>query len=303
MIKKLISDAKHIVLVSHIKPDADTLGSASAFYSYLLSLHKKVTFVCKSDIKKNFLVIPWVEKIKKELPKRYDLIIYFDCSAKQRSGFDVEVDINIDHHLTNTKYAKLNIINQNAISTTYVVYELFKKLEVKINRKIATALYAGLIDDSDMFSLDSVDGTTFAFAKELIEFGANHKNVVKYLQKYSTLSSLKLQSYMFLEMELLHNAKVAVFSVTKELLEKTGALEEDCEIALQKALELPTVKMSILFVEKNNADIKVSLRSFENDVLKIALKYGGGGHTVRAGCDFKNSDIDKIKEKILKEVV
>jgi len=298
-----ITNAKFIALIAHVKPDADSLGSCSAIYTYMLQLHKKVVFVCKTkEISKKFEVIPWVNKIKSDIPKGVDLVITCDVASKKRIGFDIDVDINIDHHSSNEKFANLNIVNPNAISTTEVVYDIFQSLHVKINPKIATALYCGLLDDSDMFSSSKVNGTTFALAKELINFGANHKSVVKYLQKYSTLSSLRLYGKMFMQMELLYNAEVALFEVSREILQQTGAIEEECEEALEKALELSTVNISILLVEKQDGGIKVSFRSDGKNVLDIASKFGGGGHIIRSGCDFKDKDINQVKKIILDEV-
>ncbi len=300
---ELVNAASHIAVVAHERPDADSLGSASALYSFMLQLHKKVSFVCKSDIERRFFVIPWTDRIKHRLGTE-DLVVVSDSASLERVGLYINAKIvNIDHHVTNTMYGDLNIVQSEAIATTEVVYSLFKKLEIKVNAKMATALYAGILEDSDGFGSPRTDGTTFALAKELIELGAKHYDVVKYLQKYSTLSHLRLLGAMLLDMRLLHEATTALFVVEYTMLERYGARYEDAEEALERALEMPTVELSLLVLQKKEGSIKVSLRSEKFDCGALAVKFGGGGHKERAGCELESVlSLQEAAERILQEV-
>ncbi|SFV50393.1 FIG146085: 3'-to-5' oligoribonuclease A, Bacillus type [hydrothermal vent metagenome] len=299
----MIKEASYIAVVAHKDPDADSLGSASAIYSFCLQLHKKVSFVCVSEIQRHFFILPWVDRIKHSFGSE-DLLIVCDAASWERVGLDKRGKvINIDHHITNKHYGDLNIIKDDAIATTEVVYDLFRELDVKINEKMATALYAGVVDDSDSFSSSKTDSATFALAKELIELGAKHKDVVKYLQKYSTLSHLRLLGAMLLDMRLLKDATIALFEVEYVKFKRYGADYEDAKEALERALELPTVKTSILILEKEDGSIKISLRSCEVDCASVAIRFGGGGHSERAGCEFGHDvSIQEAREKILEEV-
>ena len=300
---ELVDDASYVAVVAHERPDADSLGSASAFYSLILQLHKKVSFVCKSEIERRFFVIPWVDRIKHSFGGE-DLVIVCDSASLERIGLECDAKIvNVDHHATNTMYGELNIVQNDAIATAQVVHALFKEMDAKINAKMATALYAGLLEDSDGFSSARIDGTTFALAKELIELGAKHKDVVKYLQKYSTLSHLRLLGAMLLEMQLLRDATTALFIVEYAMLERYGARYEDAEEALERALELPTVELSLLLLQKKEGDVKVSLRSEKFDCAAIAVKFGGGGHKERAGCELSGGvSLQEATKRILEEV-
>jgi len=300
---ELVKAASHIAVVAHERPDADSLGSASAIYTFCLQLHKKVSFVCKSDIQKRFFFIPWSERIKHNFGGE-DLLIVCDSASLERIGLKCTAKIiNLDHHATNTMYGDCNIIDSNAIATAEVVYSLFKELGVKVNAKMATALYAGIVDDSNGFTSPRTNGTTFALAKELIELGAKHNDVVKYLQKYSTLSHLRLLGAMLLDMQLLKDATVALFEVEYAMLERYGAYYEDAEEALERSLELPSVALGVLVLQKKDGTIKVSLRSEKFDCAAIAAKFGGGGHKERAGCEMDESlSLTDATEKILEEV-
>ncbi len=300
---ELVRNASHIAVLAHERPDADSLGSASALYSLMLQMHKKVSFVCKSEVEKRFDVIPWTERIKHALGAE-DLLIACDAASMERLGLQSEAKIiNIDHHATNTMFGELNIVKPDAISTTQVVFALFEALDVKINAKMATALYAGLIEDSDDFRSPRTDGTTFALAKELIEYGAKHHEVIKYLRKYSTLSHLRLLGAMLLDMKLIHEATIALFVVEYTMLKRYGAQYEDAEEAIERALGLPTVELSMLVLQKRDATVKVSLRSEKYDCAAIAIRFGGGGHKERAGFELSDGvSLEQAVTKILQEV-
>lgn len=306
-ILKKIEEANHIVVISHINPDADSIGSASAVYTHLLRLHKKVSFFCVTkNINQKLSFIPWFDKIKDSFPKSADLAICLDCANKDRIGIDIECDtINIDHHKSNTNYADINLVDASSISTTKVLYDFFKTNDIKINPKMATALYAGALDDSDGFLDDMVDGTTFAFVKELIDNGANYKECNKYIKKYLTLAAFRLKAIMYQKMSLHCDARVAVFLVDEDDMKASGAMKEDCENALEEALYLPSVEVSVLIKLNQNLSIKGSLRSCSNlDVSKIATYYGGGGHNARAGFTIASGMMqEEVKNQILKLII
>ena len=301
---KRIDEAKHVVVIAHINPDADSIGSASAVYTYLLTLHKKVSFFCATkNINQKLSFIPWFDKIRDSFPSSADLAISLDCGDINRLGTDLDCDlINIDHHESNSKYGLYNLVDSTSISTTKIVFELFKNSNISINKKMATALYAGLLDDSNSFLSDDVDGMTFAIAKELIDSGADYKLCNKFIKKYQSLAALKLKAIMLLDMKLHNSAKVAVFIVTSEDMQRSGAAGEDCEIALEESLFLPTVEVALLLKENKDLSIKGSLRSScKVDVSKIASVFGGGGHKSRAGFIVREENtLDTLEKKIIK---
>lgn len=306
-----IEKASHIVLISHPTPDADSIGSASAMYSFLLQNHKKVSWFCKSEIiNHKFSFIPWFENIRATFPTSADLAISLDCADKKRLGVDVECDlINIDHHITNSSYGDINLVKTSSISTTEILHDFFKENGVKINKKMATALYAGLLDDSDAFLSDEVDGTTFALAKELIERGADFKLCNKNIIKSVSLAALRLKAVMFKNMSLEFDARVALFCVSDEEMRVTGAVSEDCEAALEESLNLIHVEAALLLKQNSDFTIKGSLRSSSTlDCAKIAANFGGGGHMRRAGFDIESRvPLDEIRREVLnlikKEIV
>lgn len=299
---KAIAQAEHIVLVAHVNPDADTLGSASAFYTYLMRLHKKVTLFCATErIDPRLAFLPWFDKIRHQFPAKADLVVSFDCGAKARLGREIDASIiNIDHHKSNEHYGLFNCIDVSAISTTQVLFDLFNQEKIKINPKMATALYAGLLDDSHAFLAPKSDARSFKMAAHLAEAGAEIQRCSDALFHFNSLAALRLKGLMLSQMQLLFEAEVVVHLVDREMMLQSGAKEVDCEAALQESMGLPHTRLALLLRENRDGSIKGSLRSVgERDVEKIAQCFGGGGHHHAAGFNVKGVGMHDLYAELL----
>ena len=209
-----IDKAKHIV----IEVDSDFLASASALYTHILRLHKKVSLVCTSkDIDNKLSFLPWFDKVKS-------------------TGYS-SADLNISLNMSSSQ-----------------LYELFKENNIKPNQKMATALYAGLLQETKGFLNSSLNGTIFAAAKELIEYGAEFNICNDFILKSTTLSQLRLKAVMLQNMSLHENAKVAHMKISDDELKATGAKVDDCYEVLLEALKLPYVK-EVLLLKSDDKDI------------------------------------------------
>ncbi|EDZ61456.1 putative phosphoesterase [Sulfurimonas gotlandica GD1] len=216
-----IDNAKYVMIVA----DAKNLSNASALYTYILRLHKKVSLVCETkNIDNKLSFLPWFEKIKSVKVSSADFIIELDIGSLE-------------------------------------LYSLFKNNDIKINNKMATALYGGLLQESEGFLNSAVNGTTFAVAKELIECGADYKTSNRFIMKRTTLCAIRLKALMLKNMILQNSAKAAVFCISKDDLKSTGAELEDCDESMQEALMLPHVELAILLDIDN-----------EYEVLKLKVK-------------------------------
>ncbi|MGB5965383.1 MAG: DHH family phosphoesterase [Sulfurimonadaceae bacterium] len=297
-----IENAQHIVLIAHIDPDADSFGAASAMYTHLMRLEKKVTLFCVTEqINPRLSFLPWFDKMRHQFPKSADLAISFDCGAYKRLGVEVPCDlINIDHHKSNEAYGTINVIDTTAISTTQVLFDAFYKHDIKINPKMATALYAGLLDDSHGFLAPKTDARSFQMAAALTEAKADINACANALFHQNSLAALRLKGMMFEQMYLLFDARVVIHLVTKEMLAMSGGREVDCEAALEESMGLPHVKLALMLRENRNGTVKGSLRSVGDlDVEHIAKHFGGGGHKHAAGLDVEGSSLDAVYQKLL----
>ncbi len=298
-----IGQAGHIVLIAHLNPDADSFGSASAMYTHLMRLQKKVTLFCATQrVDPNLQFLPWFDKLRHQFPSHYDLAISFDCASASRLGVeDVLPLINIDHHSSNSGYGTLDCVDTKAISTTQVLYDLFRSSDIKINVKMATALYAGLVDDSQGFSTSKTDAKSFEMAAYLARCGADIESCSRALMQTMSLAAMRLKAMMLQDVRLVDDARIAILGVTRVMMEQTGAKEVDCEAALQESLYLPTVRLAVMIRENADGTLKGSLRgSDETDLSKIAGHFGGGGHKHSAGFELSGRSLESVMEETIK---
>lgn len=212
-----INKAKHIVIVLQDNASVDYLASANALYTYLLQLHKKVSFYCdKFEYEINLNFLPWIDKLKSSYP----------------SSSDYEI---------------------NSISSTELL-SYFMNNDIKLNSKMATSLYSGLLDVTKGFS-KAVDGTIFAMAKLLVESGADVEMCSKNILNYNNYSTLRLKTILLAKISLQKDAQVAVFNLTDEDLLESGAKLKDAKAVLADALGLPTVKSAVV-IYKNEEIMK-----------------------------------------------
>ncbi|SMC09093.1 DHH family phosphoesterase [Nitratiruptor tergarcus] len=299
---KRIEEATYITLLTHVNPDADTLGSALGMYHVLRKMGKKPTVVNVTPLPYNLDFLPGFKSIKKSLPPKSELLISFDCGSFDRLGIPkMELPlINFDHHRTNTLYGDFNIIDPKAAATSQVVYRFLQECGVQISQESALCFYTALVDDTGFFKYDSVNADVFAFAKELCEIGVVPEYVANQLTMREPLAKLRLLPLVLETLTLRLNAKVAILYLTQQMLKTTGATKEMADDALNMARSLVTVEVAMLLRQEENGNIKVSLRSKNFvDVGKIALVFGGGGHKRAAGFTSPLNDFKKVEEDIL----
>jgi len=297
-----ILEAKNIVLVSHINPDGDALGSSLSLYPILKRLKKNVkVFNVTKPLPMYLDFLPNFEKVVNSLPKNIDLMISFDCGSFDRLGIEKRPDflINIDHHISNTKYGDINIIDPNAASTSQVVFNMLKANNVEIDKESAVCMYTALVTDTGSFQYESVNDKVFEMAAEMVRCGVKPDFVSKMIFQRDRLSRLRLLSKAYDTIELFCNGKVAFVEVTKEMMEMTGAIKDDTDTIVNSVRNIASVEVACMLREDEEG-IKISLRSKNYaDVSKIAVKYGGGGHIRAAGATLKNMfEFNKVKEML-----
>jgi len=305
-----IKESNNIVLAAHINPDGDALGTSLSLYTILKKMGKKVTvFNITKPLPMYLDFLPNFEKVTHKLPKYYDLLISFDCGSFDRLGIEKKPEflINIDHHISNTKYGNINIIDAKAASSSQVVYNMLKVNNVEIDESSAICLYTALVTDTGSFQYESVNEKVFEMAADLVKVGVKPNFISKMLFQRDRLSRLRLLAKAYDTIELCCDGKVAFVEVTKEMMEITGAIKDDTDTIVNSVRAIASVEVACMLREDDEG-IKISLRSKNYaDVSKIALKYQGGGHIRAAGATIKNEfNFVKVKEMLkndLKEIL
>ena len=309
-IKKLIDESNSILLLTHESPDGDAIGSVLGFYHYLVSINKTVDMVIL-DIPKVFYFLPSINRVVDNTNKTYDLGIVLDCASKERIGQKEDLfsrcknTICIDHHISNTNYCDVNLVEGNISSCCQVVYYLFKEWNVPVSKEIGESLISGVLTDTNGFGNNNVDKNTYNLAAEILDLGVNIHNIYNKVLCKKTMSQYELMRIAMDRLEFLYNSKIAFTYILKDDFYKVGAVTGEHEGIVDIGRNVEGVEVSIFLREDNG--FTVSLRSTGSvDVSKIAASIGGGGHFMAAGGklygnieETKNTIINEIKKVML----
>ena len=303
---ELIEKSRYILIITHVNPDPDSIGSALALSNlFHENKIKHKVFNVSADLPQNLDFIPRFEKITDQLPAFFDLAISLDCGTYKRLGFELDPSIpliNFDHHKSNNNFGAVNIVDPMKSSTAELVFEFFKHNGLYITKNSATALYVGIYDDTLAFSLGRCDETTFEKINFLVECGASPSEIANKLLRRDSLAKYRIIPKVLDSLELYKEGEVASIIAKEEWFKQTGAHNRDCEDALDMIMSIAVVRIAI-FVRIVNGESRVSLRSKGKiDVSKIAAEFGGGGHFNASGCTIETLDVEKAKEIVLKEI-
>lgn len=313
----IIKNSKNILLVSHINPDGDTLGSMCGLYSLIKDNYKKqADMVCVSDIPITYKFLPYIEKVKHiskyDLSREYDLVINLDVAAIDRCAdakvlFDkAKHTVNIDHHETNNGYGELNIIDPEASATAEVLVGLIDEAKWKVSKETALNLYVGICTDTGCFRYSNTTKKTMEYAGRLLNYGINPSEIYQKCYETNSKDMVLFQSYCVNKAEFVNDDKIAYTIVYKKDLEKYNNDGEDFTDGLTEKLRaIRTTEIAFVVKELNSTTSKVSMRSKEKDIAQVCSAFGGGGHKLAAGSVIKASPkkavsmiLEVIKNKI-----
>jgi phosphoesterase RecJ-like protein len=304
---KLISEAGSIAIYPHVSADGDAIGSSLALGLALKNLGKKVVIYLEEDIPSVYRFLPEDELtgFYDENDEVADLNIALDTGDVGRLGsraeifFNAPCTINIDHHVTNTKYAHLNFVDALSASTGEIIYSLLKNLKIEIDADIATCLYTAIATDTGGFQYQNTTAETHRIIADLLSTGINVGEISQRIYDNTTYEKLKLTAKSIEFLELHENSKIAVVTLSLEDILSTGAKEEDCDGIVNLGRSIESVEVSVLIKEKSDNEIRVNLRSKTYvDVSEVAAAFDGGGHKRAAGCTV-NGTLEEVKKKII----
>ncbi len=310
-----IKNAQHLLLASHCNPDGDAISSLLAMGLALDKLDKKVTLYNASPIPAVYRFLPAVKHIVRHTKKAaaYDVALILDCGHLSRVGeaytkvSQIPVIINIDHHITNTRFGDIQLIDPDASSTAEIVYRLIKALKAPINKAIAVAIYTGILTDTGSFRFSNTNQAAFAISQEMVQYGVKPYSVAQHVFGTYSLGRIKLLNLALDSIEISDNGKLSIMTLTNDMFEETGTQPEDVDGMINYARRIEDVKVAALIQEQKNGNTNsgklrnfhVSLRSDGTvDVAAIAGAFGGGGHSSAAGFQVKTS-MTKLKSDII----
>ena len=309
-----IKNSHRIVVISHTNPDGDAIGSLIATGLSLKALNKKTTLYNESPIPAVYRFLPKVHQVVRKFDKTdYDLAIVLDCSNLDRIGTAVSVVdripliVNIDHHITNTHFGHIQLIDTSACATSEIVYWLIKKMNIPLDKFIATAIYTGILTDTGSFRFSNTNKAAFAICREMLDLGVDPYDISQHVYGTYSLGRIKLLNLALDSIEISNNGKVSIMTLTKDMFDETHTQPEDGDGLINYAKRIQDIKVAALIQEHHNGNgpsenhnmYHVSLRSDGSvDVATIASMFGGGGHSSAAGFNIE-STLSEVKSIIL----
>ncbi len=287
----LLLKEDNILILTHKNPDGDTLGSGYALCRALLKLGKKARVECSDAIPKKY---DYMFKDLEIIEFETSYIVAVDVADTKLLGESFEnqygnnIDLSIDHHSSNIMYAKKTCLFDEDAATAEIIYEIIRKLGVRIDENIASCIYTGISTDTGCFRYSNASAKTFRIAAEMIEVGAKNGEINGLMFESKSLSQLSLLKLSIEGMKMYFGNKCAVVTLTQKMFEDSGANESDSEMISALARQVDGVLVGATMREKSDGTYKVSVRTHSPvDAAEICAKMNGGGHKRAAGCEIK----------------
>lgn len=294
---------KSVGIISHVRPDGDTIGSAFGLKFALDLLGVQSDVICSDPVPSKFDFILDGEKVFSSIEKEYDCLVAIDCADVTRLGDLAQEFINhkdtilIDHHVSNTRFAKTNFVQCYAANAVNV-YFLITQLGVEPNKRIANALASGIMTDTGRFCHKDVQSTVLVVASHLIEKGADLNLINKKLFVSQSKNRAKLFGKVMQSLRYFCQDKVVVATVTQNDLALTGAQPDETEGFIEFIMGIEGVEVGACLLEIGKNKYKISLRSNgETNVNAVASDFGGGGHILASGCQIAG-EYEEVVDKI-----
>jgi len=286
----LLCNANRILLITHITPDGDAIGGLLALGQALRGLGKDVTVSCSDTVPERFAYLPGYANIVHQADGPFDLIVSLDCSDLRRVGHIYRTDewrelpfLNIDHHVTNTRFGTLNWVGTEYVATSEMVLDLCDRLGAPLDANIATCLLYGILGDTQGLRTDNVTPALLSKVMRLMQLGAPLADV---MDQIFNRRPFKLLRAWEKTLETIHLEDGVIWAHLSRLA-RTEADWPDTDLQGMSnfLLTVEEASISAVLVERDDGQVEVGMRARAPfNVAQVALALGGGGHPQAAGC-------------------
>ena len=286
---EILKNANRIVLTAHVNPDGDAIGSSLGLMHILRELGKEVQVFIDDDIPAMFSILPGHEAIRKPAESMpaisADLLVVLDTALDRIGKVEELVKapvLNIDHHVTNKEDKVRVYLDAKRAATCEIIYELAKELEVPFTEESALCIYTGIATDTGFFRYSNTTPFTMRAAAELMEWDIR-PNLVSEAMEQKSYAVVQGMAQALQTMYVFHEGRAAGLFLDEQL----SASIESTEGFIDMIRVIEGVDVAVLLKCKEKDVCRVSMRSKETDVSKIAMGFDGGGHIRAAGCTLK----------------
>ena len=295
-----LKKAEDILILCHRNPDGDTLGSGYALLRALLSMGKRAKLLCDDKIPEKFSYL--YEGVEAE-DFEEKFIVSVDVAERKLLGsafneiYGDRIDLSFDHHGTTKLFAKKTYCEPESASACEILYNVIVALGVEISAEIASCIYTGISTDTGCFRYSNVTPRTHRIAAELIEKGADHSRINVRMFETKSMNNIMLEKLCLQSLEFFGEGKVAVITVTKDMLESCSCDKSDLDAIKPITRQIEGVEIGLTVKQEDDGKTGISVRTSENyDASLICAHFGGGGHVRAAGCEMKCTP-DEAKDK------
>ena len=301
--KTLLSKDK-ILILTHRSPDGDTIGSGYALAMALRKLGKNVKVDCTDPFPEKYSY--FTDKLEK-LEFDEEFVVSVDIAdtkllGEKLSDYADKIDLSIDHHGSNTKYAKEYYVEASAAAAAQVIAKLIRLMNVEFDKDIANAIYTGITTDTGCFRYTNVTAETHRIAADMIDCGAESGMINRLMFETKSRSRLEIERRVMDSIQFYLDGRCAIAYATIDMMKESGAVDNDMEGVSSLPRQIEGVMAGITLREKNNGKFKVSVRTTDElDASAICANFGGGGHKAAAGCMITgtlNEAIEQIIEVV-----
>lgn len=308
-IRQTIQDAERILVAAHIRPDGDAVGSLLGMGLALQAAGKEVQMVLADRVPASFRFLEGANQVVMKATGKFDRVIVLDCSDLLRVGDALKVtgeggevaalapDVNIDHHPTNLEFARINLVNPNAVATSEILAQYLADLGLPLTQPVANALLTGIVTDTIGFRTSNMNPQVLNLAARLMDAGADLPEIYSHAL---TQRSFQAARYWGAGLSKLKREGPLVWT-TLTLADRSAVNypgRDDADlINVLSAIE--GAEIALLFVEQKHGAVKVSWRAQPGlDVSQIAMRFGGGGHKAAAGAEMEGA-LEDVQNKVL----
>lgn len=302
-IKERLKKAQQVLIASHVRPDGDAVGSLLGLGLALKNAGKVVQMVLVDGVASSFRYLEGSELVAREPKDGYDTFITVDCADFKRVGKAFEnfaaPDINIDHHKTNEKFGKLNLIEAEEVATAAILTNHLPEWGYEITKPIAAALLTGIVTDTLGFRTSNTNPSALRLCAHLMETGVDLSDLYMRSLVKKSFPAAKYWGTGLLSLE--QKNGIVWATLTLEDRKRTGYGGNDDADLINLISAIEGNKVGMIFVEQNDNHVKVSWRALDSsvDVSKVAKHFQGGGHAAAAGADIPGA-LTEVQPIVLK---
>lgn len=300
-----LTERDNFLLITHRRPDGDTLGSAGGLCQALRDLGKTAYILENPETTERYVdfVKPYYR------PQEYapETVVTLDTAETglfpyNIGGFSNQIDLAIDHHASHKEYAAYSCVYGSHAACGEVVYRILQNMNLEISRQVAIELYMAIVTDTGCFRYSNTNPTTLRICADLMEKGIPVPEINKRFFRTKSMARILLESHMLANVDLYDGGRIGVACLTLELMDRTNATEDDTDDIASLVGQIEGVRVSITVREVRPDRCKISVRTWPDvNASDVCAVLGGGGHKAAAGCEV-DADVETSKKLIVEAV-